>query len=130
MPLPPPPSLHRLSPPTSLSSPLASPLPSLSSSSSSPHGWCPNHQFRHFFRLGSLQLFNCRYKENRWDSKRLLGSGGMPSSHSATVAALSVAVALQDGAGSSAFAISLVLAAIVHSFFLSFFIYFKHLHFT
>ncbi|KMZ62582.1 Acid phosphatase/vanadium-dependent haloperoxidase-related protein [Zostera marina] len=60
-----------------------------------------------------LKLFTTWYKENRWDSKRLLGSGGMPSSHSATVAALSVAVALQDGAGSSAFAISLVLAAIV-----------------
>ncbi|GAB2279422.1 hypothetical protein Dimus_014062 [Dionaea muscipula] len=26
-----------------------------------------------------------RFQEKRWDSKRMLGSGGMPSSHSATV---------------------------------------------
>ncbi|KAL3690133.1 hypothetical protein R1sor_016442 [Riccia sorocarpa] len=53
------------------------------------------------------------YKEKRWDVKRLLGSGGMPSSHSATVSALAVAICLRDGPGSSAFAIALVLAAVV-----------------
>ncbi|CAJ1956274.1 unnamed protein product [Sphenostylis stenocarpa] len=53
------------------------------------------------------------YKEKRWDSKRLLDSGGMPSSHSATVSALAVAIGLQEGAGSSAFAVAVVLACIV-----------------
>ncbi|BBN09299.1 uncharacterized protein MPTK1_4g18640 [Marchantia polymorpha subsp. ruderalis] len=53
------------------------------------------------------------YKEKRWDVKRLLGSGGMPSSHSATVMALAVAIGLRDGPGSSMFAIALVLAAVV-----------------
>ncbi|KAL8037896.1 hypothetical protein ABFS82_11G068100 [Erythranthe guttata] len=53
------------------------------------------------------------YKENRWDLKQLVGSGGMPSSHSATVTALSVAVGLQNGFGGSAFAIALVLAFVV-----------------
>ncbi|KAI3795124.1 hypothetical protein L1987_37769 [Smallanthus sonchifolius] len=47
------------------------------------------------------------------DLKRLIGSGGMPSSHSATVTALAVAVGLQDGLGSSTFATALILACIV-----------------
>lgn len=54
-----------------------------------------------------------RYKEKRWDSKRILDSGGMPSSHSATVTALAAAIALQDGAGGPAFAVALVLACVV-----------------
>ncbi|KAK0589719.1 hypothetical protein LWI29_017740 [Acer saccharum] len=54
-----------------------------------------------------------RYKERRWDSKRMVDSGGMPSSHSATVTALMVAIGLQEGTGGSAFAISVVLACIV-----------------
>ncbi|RDX66142.1 yuiD, partial [Mucuna pruriens] len=54
-----------------------------------------------------------RYKEKRWDSKRLLDSGGMPSSHSATVSALAFAICLQEGAGSPAFAVAVVLACIV-----------------
>ncbi|XP_044466244.1 uncharacterized membrane protein YuiD-like isoform X3 [Mangifera indica] len=54
-----------------------------------------------------------RFKEKRWDSKRILGSGGMPSSHSATVMALTVAIALEEGTGGPAFAIAVVLACIV-----------------
>ncbi|KAJ6880388.1 hypothetical protein NC652_033663 [Populus alba x Populus x berolinensis] len=54
-----------------------------------------------------------RYKEKRWDSKRMLDSGGMPSSHSATVTALAVAVGLQEGTGSPVFAIVVVLACVV-----------------
>ncbi|KAK7324815.1 hypothetical protein VNO77_28673 [Canavalia gladiata] len=60
-----------------------------------------------------LKIFTTWYKEKRWDSKRMLDSGGMPSSHSATVSALAVAIGLQDGAGSAAFAIAVVLACIV-----------------
>ncbi|CAB4274161.1 unnamed protein product [Prunus armeniaca] len=60
-----------------------------------------------------LKLFTSWYKERRWDSKRMLDSGGMPSSHSATVTALAVAIGLQDGVGGPAFAIALVLACIV-----------------
>ncbi|KAF3443438.1 hypothetical protein FNV43_RR13120 [Rhamnella rubrinervis] len=54
-----------------------------------------------------------RYKEKRWDTKRMLDSGGMPSSHSATVTALAVTIALQDGTSGSAFAIAVVLACVV-----------------
>lgn len=54
-----------------------------------------------------------RYKENRWDSKRLISSGGMPSSHSATVTALAFAIGLEEGTGGSPFAIAVVLACVV-----------------
>ncbi|XP_058001324.1 uncharacterized protein LOC110669974 isoform X2 [Hevea brasiliensis] len=55
----------------------------------------------------------CRFKEKRWDSRRMLGSGGMPSSHTATVTALAVAIGLQEGTGAPTFAIALVLACVV-----------------
>ncbi|XP_019458047.1 PREDICTED: uncharacterized protein LOC109358333 [Lupinus angustifolius] len=60
-----------------------------------------------------LKIFTTWYKEKRWDSKRLLDSGGMPSSHSATVSALALSIALQHGTSSPAFAISIVLASVV-----------------
>ncbi|CAI0379412.1 unnamed protein product [Linum tenue] len=43
----------------------------------------------------------------------MLGSGGMPSSHSATVTALAVAIALEEGTGAPIFAVALVLACVV-----------------
>ncbi|XP_022728060.1 uncharacterized protein LOC111283728 isoform X1 [Durio zibethinus] len=60
-----------------------------------------------------LKLFTNWFKERRWDSKRMIDSGGMPSSHSATVTALAVAIGLQDGTGGPAFAIAVVLACVV-----------------
>ncbi|CAK7327405.1 unnamed protein product [Dovyalis caffra] len=54
-----------------------------------------------------------KYRERRWDLKQLVGSGGMPSSHSATVTALAMAVGLQEGFGGSLFAIALILACVV-----------------
>ncbi|XP_020519666.1 uncharacterized protein LOC18428750 isoform X2 [Amborella trichopoda] len=60
-----------------------------------------------------LKLFTTRYKEKRWDAKRLLGSGGMPSSHAATVTALAIAIGLREGAGSSMFALAVVVASVV-----------------
>lgn len=61
----------------------------------------------------ALKFITFWYKENRWDPKQLIGSGGMPSSHSATVTALAVAVGLQEGFGGSHFATALVLACVV-----------------
>ena len=43
----------------------------------------------------------------------LLGSGGMPSSHSAFVTSLATAVAMLEGFGSVAFAICVILALVV-----------------
>ena len=47
------------------------------------------------------------------DLERLTGSGGMPSSHSATVCALTTASGLKYGVGSFEFAISFVVAMVV-----------------
>lgn len=46
-------------------------------------------------------------------AERLVGSGGMPSSHSATVCALTVATCYEYGAGSFPFAITFIFAIIV-----------------
>lgn len=46
-------------------------------------------------------------------AERLVGSGGMPSSHSATVCALATAACYEYGPGSFEFAIALILAIIV-----------------
>lgn len=48
-----------------------------------------------------------------FDLERMYGSGGMPSSHSATVTALATSSFLLYGAASSEFAISAILAIIV-----------------
>ncbi len=49
----------------------------------------------------------------KWDFERLIGDGGMPSGHSATVAALATSCALHFGFDSVEFAISGILAIIV-----------------
>lgn len=51
--------------------------------------------------------------ERRWQWERLAETGGMPSSHSATVTALATAVGITEGWGSAYFAIAVVLAIIV-----------------
>ncbi|XP_038693258.1 uncharacterized membrane protein YuiD-like isoform X1 [Tripterygium wilfordii] len=66
-----------------------------------------------FLIAQSTKFFTSWYKEKRWDLKQLVGSGGMPSSHSATVTALAFAVGLQEGFGGSLFAIALVFACVV-----------------
>ncbi|CAK8567195.1 unnamed protein product [Lathyrus sativus] len=61
----------------------------------------------------SIKFFTVWYKEKVWDPKQLIGSGGMPSSHSATVTALATAVGFREGFGGPLFATALVLAIIV-----------------
>ncbi len=46
-------------------------------------------------------------------AERLVGSGGMPSSHSATVCALATAAGMEYGGGSFEFAMALVFAIVV-----------------
>lgn len=53
------------------------------------------------------------FKDKRIDFERFVGPGGMPSSHSAFVTALSVAVGLSEGFNSAFFAISVVFALVV-----------------
>ncbi|XP_021647522.2 uncharacterized protein LOC110640504 [Hevea brasiliensis] len=61
----------------------------------------------------TTKLFTFWYEQRRWDFKQLVGSGGMPSSHSATVAALAMAIGFQEGFGGSLFATALIFACVV-----------------
>jgi acid phosphatase family membrane protein YuiD len=49
----------------------------------------------------------------RWNLRRFVETGGMPSSHSASVAALSTAVGLQEGFASAIFGVTLYFSLIV-----------------
>jgi acid phosphatase family membrane protein YuiD len=60
-----------------------------------------------------LKLFIYYLVERRWQWERLAETGGMPSSHSATVAALATGVGITEGLESAFFAIAVVLAIIV-----------------
>ena len=51
--------------------------------------------------------------ERRLDIRGLVASGGMPSSHTATVSALAAAVALVQGFDSVSFAVAAILAVVV-----------------
>ena len=62
-------------------------------------------------QLGKAILYTIVNKEFKFE--RLVGSGGMPSSHAATVCALTTAVAIQFGLASFEFAISFVLTSVV-----------------
>lgn len=67
-------------------------------------GWCVAQVLKVIIHL-------CMTKN--WDWERVVGGGGMPSSHSATVGALATATVLQYGASSFEFAMSTVFAIIV-----------------
>lgn len=51
-------------------------------------------------------------RRNRPDFTRLIGTGGMPSAHSASVTALAVGVGLSEGWGSSVFGLATFFAVI------------------
>ena len=51
--------------------------------------------------------------DKRLDWRRCFGMGGMPSSHTAFVFSLMMAVAFRDGVASSTFAVAFALAAVV-----------------
>ena len=61
-----------------------------------------------------LKVFTGMFSKEKFSLKRLLFSnGGMPSSHSATVMALTVAALLEHGIGSAVFAVCAILSIIV-----------------
>ncbi|EFJ51861.1 hypothetical protein VOLCADRAFT_79562 [Volvox carteri f. nagariensis] len=66
-----------------------------------------------FFIAQLSKVFTHYYREQVWDWTRLVSSGGMPSSHTALIIALTTAVAVQDGTDSSLFAMCLVISLIV-----------------
>ncbi|KAH7290996.1 hypothetical protein KP509_30G072300 [Ceratopteris richardii] len=60
-----------------------------------------------------LKVFTTFFVERRWDFKMLLGSGGMPSSHSALCMALTTSVALCHGISDALFPVCLGFSLIV-----------------
>ena len=53
------------------------------------------------------------FKTGRWNLRRFVETGGMPSSHAASVAALSTAVGLEEGFRSPLFSATLFFSLIV-----------------
>ncbi len=66
-----------------------------------------------YFIAQILKIIICVIKEKRFDIGLIVSSGGMPSSHSATVSALAIAIAKSIGVNSAEFAISFILASVV-----------------
>lgn len=66
-----------------------------------------------WFLVQSFKVVHELIKYKKLNMKRIWGSGGMPSSHSALVCSLATVVALKEGLGASSFAISVVLAGVV-----------------
>lgn len=59
------------------------------------------------------KIFTHFCEEGVWDLHRLIGSGGMPSSHTAFVMGLTTSVGVQHGVDSSIFALCLVFTLVV-----------------
>lgn len=66
-----------------------------------------------WFFVQSFKVIVELVKDKKINIKRMWGSGGMPSSHSAFVCSLATTVAIRDGINSSSFAISAILALVV-----------------
>lgn len=66
-----------------------------------------------WFLVQSFKVVYELIKYKKLNIRRMWGSGGMPSSHSALVCSLVTIVALEEGVGSTNFAISIILAAVV-----------------
>lgn len=61
----------------------------------------------------TLKVFLGIFREKRFNFRWFVGSGGMPSSHAATVASLAAAVGLVYGFASGFFAVAAVFAFII-----------------
>ncbi|MBP3201502.1 MAG: divergent PAP2 family protein [Lachnospiraceae bacterium] len=62
---------------------------------------------------GILKMFVELKMNKKLVISRVVGAGGMPSSHTATVVALSIALGYYEGLGSAAFALSVIFTIIV-----------------
>ena len=68
-----------------------------------------------FIWLG-IQIFKTVWdliKEKKFNFKRLLGAGGMPSSHSAVVCSLATLIGRNEGFDSAIFGLSVIMALVV-----------------
>ncbi len=63
-----------------------------------------------------IQTFKVIYdlvKTKKFNFKRIMGAGGMPSSHTAVVTSLATLIGKYEGVGSSEFAIAVIFAMVV-----------------
>lgn len=72
--------------------------------------WLP---FGLWFGIQAFKVIYDLVVTKKFDFKRILGAGGMPSSHSAVVTSLAVLVGKAEGFGSAIFALSMIFAFIV-----------------
>lgn len=66
-----------------------------------------------FLAAQGAKVFTHYYVQREWDLTRLVGSGGMPSSHTSLVMGLTTATAVLQGTSSPMFAICLVFSLVV-----------------
>ena len=66
-----------------------------------------------WFFIQVFKVISETIKNKKFDYKRILGAGGMPSSHSAVVTSLATLIGKSEGFNSPIFAISLIFACIV-----------------
>lgn len=66
-----------------------------------------------WFTAQILKTITSYWKHRKFQAERLVGAGGMPSSHTALVVSLTSAIGFHDGIDSPLFAVSVVLAGIV-----------------
>ena len=66
-----------------------------------------------WFSAQIIKIFTNLFVKKKLDLRMFFANGGMPSSHSSTVVALTIAAAIQYGFNSAPFAISGILAVIV-----------------
>ncbi len=81
------------------------------------HGPVPNVAFWLALGIGFLvqgfKGFWVYFETRRWNLRRFVETGGMPSSHAASVAALSTSIGIQDGFRSPLFAATLYFSLVV-----------------
>ena len=66
-----------------------------------------------WFCIQTFKLICDLIKNKKFNFKRILGAGGMPSSHSAVVTSISTLIGKYEGLDSSLFALSVVFAMVV-----------------
>ncbi len=66
-----------------------------------------------WFGIQAFKVIWDLVETKKFNFKRILGAGGMPSSHSAVTMCLAMMVGKSDGFSSTTFAISLILAIVV-----------------
>lgn len=66
-----------------------------------------------WFCIQSFKVLYDLVKNKKFNFRRIMGAGGMPSSHSAVVTCLATLIARYEGVDSSIFAVSLIFAMVV-----------------